>query len=147
MVKTELLYLFKRRIHEQYRRLQDKQQQIETARLREEQFRAARGAALNHSSHEIRAPLSPTGPQGAGAGIGLVPDGLSPLNRAERIQQLRAEHQRRHRERQGQYPLDAQEEAYERQLQEYEKQVRLDVLDFLAMLYISEHFSHFWNVS
>lgn len=47
----------------------------------------------------------------------------SPSSRTERIQQLRAEHQRRHRERQGQYPLDAQEEAYERQLQEYERQV------------------------
>lgn len=46
-----------------------------------------------------------------------------PQSRAERIQQLRAEHQRRHRERQGQYPLDAQEEQYERQLQEYERKV------------------------
>ena len=50
--------------------------------------------------------------------------GTSP-NRNERIQQLRAEHQRRHRERQGQYPLDAKEEQYEKQIQEFERKVCL----------------------
>ena len=43
--------------------------------------------------------------------------------RAERIQQLRSEHQRRHRERHGQYPSDTQEELYERKIQQFERQV------------------------
>lgn len=41
--------------------------------------------------------------------------------RTERIQQLRAQHQRRHVERKGQYPLDEREERYEEAL----RQVRL----------------------
>ena len=36
-----------------------------------------------------------------------------PQSRAERIHELRAQHQRRHQERRGQYPLDAREEKYE----------------------------------
>ena len=47
----------------------------------------------------------------------------SPPTRAERIQQLRSEHQRRHRERHGQYPSDTQEELYERKIQQFERQV------------------------
>ncbi|XP_045168371.2 partitioning defective 3 homolog isoform X3 [Mercenaria mercenaria] len=43
------------------------------------------------------------------------------VSRAERIQQLRADHQRRHQERQGQYPQEDREEEYERQIQEDEK--------------------------
>ena len=95
------------RIHEQYRRLQEKQHQIDAAnRLREDHLRNMHTSALNTSSgHEADSAA------------------LASLSRAERIQHLRSEHQRRHRERQGQYPLDAQEEAYEHQLQEYEKQV------------------------
>ena len=50
-----------------------------------------------------------------------VPGG--PVTRAEKIQQLRADHQRRHQERSGQYPHDDREEEYERQIQEIEKQV------------------------
>lgn len=34
-------------------------------------------------------------------------------SRTERIQQLRAQHQRRHVERRGHYPLDEREERYE----------------------------------
>ena len=51
------------------------------------------------------------------------PPPIVPVSRAARIQQLRSEHQRRHRERHGQYPQDDREEQYERQLQEYERQV------------------------
>jgi hypothetical protein len=35
------------------------------------------------------------------------------VTRTERIQQLRAQHQRRHAERHRQYPLDEKEERYE----------------------------------
>lgn len=38
--------------------------------------------------------------------------------RTERIQQLRAQHQRRHVERKGQYPLDEREERYEEALRQ-----------------------------
>ncbi|KAK3108784.1 hypothetical protein FSP39_015692 [Pinctada imbricata] len=50
-------------------------------------------------------------------------DKTAVMSRAEWIQQLRSEHQRRHRERQGQYPRDAQEEQYERQIQHEEEMV------------------------
>lgn len=45
------------------------------------------------------------------------------LSRTEKIQQLRANHQRRHRERQGHYPMEDKEEEYERQIQEEERRV------------------------
>ena len=44
-----------------------------------------------------------------------------PESRAARIQQLRAEHQQRHRERQGQYPHDEEEDTYEHEIQQWEK--------------------------
>ena len=47
-------------------------------------------------------------------------------SRAERIQALRAEHQRRPRERQGHYPHEDKEELYERQIQEFEERVRIE---------------------
>lgn len=50
--------------------------------------------------------------------------------RTERIQQLRAQHQRRHVERKGQYPLDEREERYEEAL----RQVRLSSLTALAIM-------------
>ena len=43
------------------------------------------------------------------------------MSRAEWIQHLRAEHQRKHRERQGHYPLDDKEEKYEKEIQNVEK--------------------------
>ncbi|CAE1293693.1 PARD3 [Acanthosepion pharaonis] len=46
---------------------------------------------------------------------------VSTTTRTDKIQQLREEHQRRHQERQGRYPLDEQEEMYERHLQEMER--------------------------
>lgn len=46
---------------------------------------------------------------------------VSTATRTDKIQQLREEHQRRHQERQGRYPLDEQEEMYERHLQEIER--------------------------
>ncbi|XP_033762101.1 partitioning defective 3 homolog isoform X3 [Pecten maximus] len=50
--------------------------------------------------------------------------GATPINmsRAEWIQHLRMEHQRKHKERQGRYPLDDREEGYEREIQATEEQ-------------------------
>lgn len=45
----------------------------------------------------------------------------SPQSRSERIQQLRAKHQKRHVERRGQYPLEEREEKYEQAI----RQVRI----------------------
>ena len=53
------------------------------------------------------------------------PPQLPPASRTDRIQQLRLEHQRRHRERHGQYPLDAEEE---RHIQELERQVLITTI-------------------
>ncbi|XP_078322047.1 partitioning defective 3 homolog isoform X2 [Crassostrea virginica] len=45
------------------------------------------------------------------------------MSRAEKIQHLRREHQRRHQEREGQYPLDDSEERYEQEIQQEETRV------------------------
>ena len=86
------------RLHEQRQLAAEKQrlaeQQEEQRRLEEPIFQR---------------PVSPVHP------------GDAPLSRADKIQKLRQEHQRRHRERQGQYPLDAEEE---RRIEELEIQVR-----------------------
>lgn len=42
----------------------------------------------------------------------------SPQSRSERIQQLRAKHQKRHVERRGQYPLEEREEKYEQAIRQ-----------------------------
>lgn len=44
---------------------------------------------------------------GGGSGMNKEP------SRTEKIQQLRAQHQRRHLERRGHYPLEEKEERYE----------------------------------
>lgn len=45
------------------------------------------------------------------------------MSRAEWIQHLRREHQRRHQEREGHYPLDDREERYEKEIQAEETMV------------------------
>jgi hypothetical protein len=77
--------LEQQKINEQYRKLQEKQRQMD-------------------AQQDLQLQQTPSGG-----------------NRAERIHQLRAEHQRRHRERQGQYPRDHEEEVYERRMQEFEQ--------------------------
>lgn len=64
----------------------------------------------------------------------------NPVSRAERIQQLRADHQRRHLERHGHYPSEDKEEEYERQIQEEERRVSSLCLSVFAtdVVYISE---------
>lgn len=48
-------------------------------------------------------------------------DDTATKSKHERLQELRRQHQRSHRERRGHYPLDEKEDVYERQIQEYEK--------------------------
>ncbi|XP_046678766.1 partitioning defective 3 homolog isoform X4 [Homalodisca vitripennis] len=78
------------RIQEQYKRLMQKQAEMQ---------QQSRGEQSNDNT------LSSNGSSGGGGG--------SEPTRTERIQQLRAQHQRRHVERRGQYPLDEREERYE----------------------------------
>ncbi|XP_013401792.1 partitioning defective 3 homolog [Lingula anatina] len=85
------------RIQEQYRKLQEKQRQMENQKAQQEQDMMSR---MERQQRSMPANL--------------------PTTRAERIQQLRSEHQRRHRERHGQYPMEEQEETYERQIVEDE---------------------------
>lgn len=61
---------------------------------------------------------------------------VSTTTRTDKIQQLREEHQRRHQERQGRYPLDEQEEMYERHLQEMERRVRHIFLECFLFFFI-----------
>ncbi|XP_064647345.1 partitioning defective 3 homolog B-like isoform X2 [Lineus longissimus] len=75
------------RIQEHYRRLKEKQHQID-------QHQPQYG---HHTQRDIE---------------------LSAQTREERIQQLRAEHQRKHQERQGRYPHEDKEEEYEEEMQE-----------------------------
>ncbi|XP_071446163.1 partitioning defective 3 homolog [Hetaerina americana] len=102
------------RIQEQYRRLMQRQ------RLEQQQNNDMDAGRLNgndqpepyhHMQHQ-------QGPQHPG-NQGMMPGGEREMgieggsSRAERIQQLRAQHQRRHAERRGQYPMDDREERYE----------------------------------
>ncbi|KAG8231298.1 hypothetical protein J437_LFUL006954 [Ladona fulva] len=93
------------RIQEQYRRLMQRQRQIEQQQQQSERdMGPPEGGDLpyHHPMH---------GPQQGHHGVDGGMDGGS--SRAERIQQLRAQHQRRHAERRGQYPMDDREERYE----------------------------------
>ena len=68
--------------------------------------------------------MGPTRQRGNGAGRA---DGSNlagaAVSRAERIQQLRQQHQQQHRARQGVYPMEQTEEIYEKRLQEDERRV------------------------
>ena len=81
--------------------------------------------AQTHAGSQFQGPGShfqALGPQLQGGSTQQESTGI-PLSRAEKIQQLRADHQRRHRERQGHYPMEDKEEEYERQIQEDERKV------------------------
>ena len=90
------------------------------------------GAQTHHAGSQFQGPGSQfqapgshfqaLGPQLQGGSTQQESTGI-PLSRAEKIQQLRADHQRRHRERQGHYPMEDKEEEYERQIQEDERKV------------------------
>jgi len=81
------------RAQEQYRRLQESNQPSEQYRL------------LQHYNGNQRSFDSDQSPP-------------SNMTRAEWIQYLRMEHQRKHRERQGQYPHEDKEESYEEEIQQ-----------------------------
>jgi hypothetical protein len=117
------------KINEQYRKLQEKQRQLEMQRRHADHLRQQEALQAHHIHQRS---LSPTMPQ----------------SRAERIAALRAEHQRRHRERHGQYPLEDKEELYERQLQELEKEEPeiTDVSRPASQAYDGpDHYSHYQN--
>jgi hypothetical protein len=63
---------------------------------------------VHHSHHRREGSTSSASSQAAAA-----PAGTGGQSRTERIHQLRAQHQRRHAERRGQYPMDDREERYE----------------------------------
>jgi hypothetical protein len=88
------------RIQEHYRRLQEKQRQID-----------------QHPSHHGQYQREPEQlPQTLhGHPIQRGAESM-PLTREERIQQLRAEHQRKHQERHGRYPHEDKEEEYEEEI-------------------------------
>nr|CAD7588363.1 unnamed protein product [Timema genevievae] len=115
------------RIQEQYRRLMQQQRQLENNQSFEK-----------HQDHLGRPELPPSHPggpphhhhlyghpqphhhhhegsnsSGASSGGGGGGGGGGAQSRSERIHQLRAQHQQRHAERRGQYPLDDREEKYE----------------------------------
>ena len=50
------------------------------------------------------------------SGISMVDEDSGTRSRSERMHQLRAEHQRRHAQRNGQYPTDQTEEQYEKSM-------------------------------
>lgn len=75
--------------------------------------------------------MSSNGSSNIGNGSVSNNSGGQEPTRTERIQQLRAQHQRRHVERKGQYPLDEREERYEEAL----RQVRLFSLIILLRGY------------
>ncbi|XP_060064667.1 partitioning defective 3 homolog [Ylistrum balloti] len=74
-----------------------------------------------HQTFPVSLPQQPSSTSLDGEQItrGATPNNMS---RAEWIQHLRMEHQRKHKERQGRYPLDDREEGYERELQAKEEQ-------------------------
>lgn len=53
-----------------------------------------------------------------GNNVNKMDGGMEARSRTERIQQLREQHQRRHMERQGHYPLDEREEHYDQALRQ-----------------------------
>lgn len=72
--------------------------------------------AAEQQSREREREREPS--ESGGSGVGEV-------TRTERIQQLRAQHQRRHVERRGQYPLDEREERYEEAIRQVRSLVGL----------------------
>ncbi|XP_021913897.1 partitioning defective 3 homolog isoform X3 [Zootermopsis nevadensis] len=106
------------RIQEQYRRLMQRQIQLESQisnNLHEHSGTNASSepggplpVGVHHSHHRREGSTSSASSQASAA-----PGGPGGQSRTERIHQLRAQHQRRHAERRGQYPMDDREERYE----------------------------------
>nr|CAD7568685.1 unnamed protein product [Timema californicum] len=115
------------RIQEQYRRLMQQQRQLENNQgFEKHQDHLGRTEPSlshpggpphhhhpyghpqpHHHHHEGSNSSGASSGGGGGGGGGVV------QSRSERIHQLRAQHQQRHAERRGQYPLDDREEKYE----------------------------------
>jgi len=106
------------RIQEQYRRLMQRQRQLESQVSKCIPEHGGTNASSEHGgplplgvhySHHCREGSVSSASSHAGA----APGGIGGQSRTERIHQLRAQHQRRHAERRGQYPMDDREERYE----------------------------------
>ncbi|GFG33969.1 hypothetical protein Cfor_07519, partial [Coptotermes formosanus] len=106
------------RIQEQYRRLMQRQRQLESQVAKGLPEHGGTNASSEqggplpagvHYSHHCREGSISSASSQAGA----APGGIGGQSRTERIHQLRAQHQRRHAERRGQYPMDDREERYE----------------------------------
>jgi len=82
---------------------------------------------------------SPTTPT---PGISGSPSGPTPVKNklfeVSRMEQLRAEHQKQHRDRHGLYPLEDEEEIIERQIREYEAQHCVNHLTYLKEIIPAE---------
>jgi len=106
------------KIQEQYRRLQQ-QQQMQQQNVSPSQEQGS------IDSQPARKMSSDDGNESTGS-------------RTQRINQLRQQHQRRHVERQGQYPLEQQQEQYEHLI----RQVSQLILNGLHWYVIYIHMSH-----
>ncbi|XP_062570152.1 partitioning defective 3 homolog isoform X4 [Saccostrea cucullata] len=138
------------RIQEQVRQLQDQQSNAEFLRL-EQRYSDNHTPRLSRNSPQLQdkfSRLTPTHKADhssrftnnsphptdhlsritdnqftAGPPSGRSAEDPESWSRAQWIQHLRREHQRRHQEREGHYPLDDSEERYEQEIQEEETRV------------------------
>ncbi|XP_075237372.1 par-3 family cell polarity regulator [Lycorma delicatula] len=99
------------RIQEQYRRLLRQQQQQQQQQQQHQQSTDS-GQSQHIRELGIDAGM-PTCHTNSSPSSGSPAGNINEPSRTERIQQLRAQHQRRHVERRGHYPLDEREERYE----------------------------------
>nr|XP_018902814.1 PREDICTED: partitioning defective 3 homolog isoform X1 [Bemisia tabaci] len=90
------------RIQEQYKRLIQKQNEQQ-----QQAMQTSPTDKLNSSYSSSN-----------GNNMNKMDGGMEARSRTERIQQLREQHQRRHMERQGHYPLDEREEHYDQALRQ-----------------------------
>ncbi|XP_046994334.1 partitioning defective 3 homolog [Schistocerca americana] len=118
-----------RRIQEQYQRLVQRQRQLEVAQKQQQQLQQQNSQQQyqhqnNHQQQQQQQQQQPPslhhnsetgvdGHQREGSSSSSSGPSTQSQSRTERIHQLRAQHQRKHAERRGQYPLDDREERYE----------------------------------
>ncbi|XP_046389525.1 partitioning defective 3 homolog isoform X3 [Ischnura elegans] len=100
------------RIQEQYRRLMHRQRLEQQQQNNEMESGRLNGADQQEAFQQHQHHVHQQQHQGNQQGGGMVAE-RDEGSRTERIQQLRAQHQRRHAERRGQYPMDDREERYE----------------------------------
>ena len=94
------------------------------ARRVAERFRLPRDAGwpkpADAESSVVLTDVTSVHPEGSPA-VAPVKGPMSRVVDGNKIQQLRYDFQRQHRDRQGRYPLEEQEDVIERQIREYER--------------------------